>query len=277
VSAERFSANWLAAREAADHRSRAPALDRVLGRWWREQAGGHVLDLGSGTGSNIRYLLPVLGAQARWTALDHDDALLETLRRTASCDVDVVVGDLGSEGLSLARQARLVTASALLDLVSASWLDTLVEGCVAAGAAALFVLTYDGSIRWLDDRGVEVESDGDRLVRVAVNHHQRGDKGLGAALGPEAAPALIDRFAARGYDVSSAPSPWRLGPSDEELVGPLLEGWARAAVEQRPDAAPIVERWLSERIALTHAGGWTLEVGHLDVLALPTGPERRGP
>ena len=41
---------------------------------------------------------------------------------------------------------RLVTASALLDLVSAAWVESLASECRVAGAAGLFALIYDGRI-----------------------------------------------------------------------------------------------------------------------------------
>ena len=57
---ETFPASWLELREPADHRARAAeALDPLL-RWWRARGARSVLDLGCGTGSNVRYLAPKL-------------------------------------------------------------------------------------------------------------------------------------------------------------------------------------------------------------------------
>ena len=88
---------------------------------------------------------------------------------------------------------NLVTASALLDLVSESWLRLLAARCREAGATALFTLTYDG--RSSCDP-VEPE---DELVRELMNLHQKTDKGLGGpADGPDAW-AVAERAFRRGW------------------------------------------------------------------------------
>ena len=54
MAEESFSAAWLALREGADHRSRVPSLLPRLEAAWRECGWSRILDLGSGTGSNLR-------------------------------------------------------------------------------------------------------------------------------------------------------------------------------------------------------------------------------
>ena len=73
---ERFTADWLALREAVDHRSRPEGLLVPLRAWWRARGASHVVDLGSGTGSNLRYLAPRLDPGQRWRLVDHDRELL---------------------------------------------------------------------------------------------------------------------------------------------------------------------------------------------------------
>src|SRR5690606_35877728 len=114
------------------------------------------------------------------------------------------------EKLALPRHS-LVTASALLDLVSADWLRRLSAFCAEAEAAVLFALTYDGRIEAMP------RHPDDELVRELVNRHQTTDKGFGPALGPAAAAAAVDAFVERGYEVTSAPSDWRLHPGQREL------------------------------------------------------------
>ena len=77
-----FDDDWLALREPADARSRDAALATALAEGLRaatasdEDAPLRVLDLGSGTGSNFRCLVPRLGARQVWTLIDHDETLL---------------------------------------------------------------------------------------------------------------------------------------------------------------------------------------------------------
>ena len=264
---ETFDPAWLALREPADHRSRATELLPRLEGWWRERGACAVLDLASGTGSNLRYLAPRLPGSRRWTLLDHDEELLARVRWQ---DMDAVVrtvrGDLADSALGEVAGTDLVTASALLDLVSERWLGELADACAATGCAALFVLTYDGTISWGGDA-----DPWDALVQRAVDEHQRRDKGLGPALGPAAASAAERLFRASGYRTWLAPSPWELGAGDAALARALVDGWAAAASEQRPGDAPEIAAWAERRRAALASGTFALTVGHLDLLALPPG------
>lgn len=269
-----FSADWLALREAADARARWPdalAPLRALPSLNRPAAGrpALILDLGSGTGSNCRYLAPRLRGPHDWLLFDHEPALLA--RATASCGTLPGVASLRTREVDLAAQlhglpyddASLLTASALLDLVSADWLTRLAEQCRAAALPALFALSYDGRM------ALRPHDPDDDLVRAAVNAHQRRDKGFGPALGPAAVATTRAVFAERGYSVSGGRSDWQLDASDAPLQRALIEGWAQAATEQIPDEAARVQRWARRRTALVEDGDSVMIVGHEDLLAIP--------
>ena len=278
---ETFTPDWLALREPVDHRSRAADLVTHLAEWWASRPSHRVLDLGSGTGSNLRYLAPRLPGEQAWTLVDRDAALLERATGTAVAvrgvaEVECVAGELEGEGLGLVSGADLVTGSALLDLVPHEWLERLVATCRTAGNAALLTLTWDGTMNW-DDPDPD-----DALIAEAVRGHQLGDKGMGPALGPAAGPAAERAFRSAGYETLLRPSPWRLDADDALLAGALIDGWAAAAAEQRPVDAPLIQNWAARRRAtMTSRPG--LEVGHVDLLALPRGalilqtPGLRGP
>ncbi len=174
-----FTADWLALREPADARSRSDALVAELRAVLDSRSA--ILDLGAGTGANARHLAPRLGGTHAWTLVDHDAALLATLRNRLPARIEwhALNTDLcGVDALPFPPRG-LVTASALLDLVSAQWLDAIAAHCAQAGAAALFALSYDGRIAF------DPPHPDDERVRVLVNLHQRTDKGFGPALGPE--------------------------------------------------------------------------------------------
>jgi SAM-dependent methyltransferase len=272
VSVETFDAAWLALREGVDHRSRAAGLLAPLRAWWTARRAAAVLDLGCGTGSNLRYLAPKLPGRQTWTLVDHDAGLLARVE-APSADVNVlpVRADLADVGPWELAGVDLVTASALLDLVSRSWLAALVDSCADARCGVLFALTYDGTIDWLGrDADAGAGSDPlDAWVRDAVNRHQRRDKGLGLALGPTAGPVAEALFRARSYRTWLLPSPWRLGPGDAELAHRLVTGWSSAALEERPEAADAVRNWGERRTWSVGREGFGLVVGHLDLLALP--------
>ena len=244
-----FSAAWLDLREPADRAARDPGLRAAAEDYLGE---GLAVDLGCGTGATAR----AFGPRGRWRLVDRDAALLaEAKARLPGAETHPL--DLGAIGALPLRGARLVTASALLDLTPADWIEALADRLAAEGLAAYAALTYDGGLDWLPP------GPDDTVVRAAFNRHQRGDKGLGPALGPEAAQTFAAAMRARGYEVRVAPSPWRLGPG--ALRDELEAGVAAAAAE----AGQPARAWLQARRAARGAG--SVIVGHLDVLALPPG------
>jgi hypothetical protein len=284
-----FSASWLALREPFDAAARAADLVAVLPpRDAREPLD--VVDLGAGTGSNLRYLAPLLGGVQRWLLVDDDEQLLSgsiaatqrwaQLRgargslspdrstvAVSGADIEVTAQraaiDLARElgRLELPRGA-LVTASALLDLVGDAWLRTLAARCRAADAAVLFALCYDGRTAC---RPAEPE---DAEVLELFNRHQRTDKGLGAALGPDAARAARAAFAALGYRVTERASDWRIGARDGEMQRQLIDGWTGAALEMAPSRRAALGDWARRRHEHVERGRSELVVGHVDLVGV---------
>lgn len=267
-----FSADWLRQREPFDAAARTVSAERLqLARWLAalkpEAQPWQVIDLGCGTGANFRALAPMLAGAQQWRVVDHDTALLDTWSETpGEATIERVLLDLARdlETLSFAG-TTLVTASALLDLVSAAWLQRLVALCRDAGASVLFALSVDGRALWdpLDPL--------DALASELFDAHQRRDKGFGPALGPMAAASAIEGFRAAGYAVQSAPSDWwidaRRDPAALGLQRTLIDGIAQAAIEQDPHAMSALRAWQTRRHAL--AAHSTLRIGHLDVIAAP--------
>lgn len=281
---ETFDADWLALREPVDHISRAKAVIAPLVHAWEAGQWSRVLDLGSGTGSNLRYLAPRLPPEQAWVLVDHDPDHLGALRALSRPpgvqSLAVASRDLATHDLGDVADADLVTASALLDLTSEDWLDRLVTACVGRGCGVLCALTYNGDIEWsegrLDDSSVgprarETVQD-DRLVREAVNAHQTGDKGFGPALGPAAAALAEQRFRSAGYRTTLHESAWRLGAEDRAIVDRLVAGWAEAAAVVRPKDEARIRLWAEAKRTVVETGAFSLTVGHHDLLALP--PER---
>lgn len=267
-----FDADWLALREPVDHRSRAHGLADRLAAVWRQAGWRRIVDLGSGTGSNLRYLAPRLPPGQCWTLVDHDPHLLGRIEMPGAGVVDTVtkVGDLGDVGLAAAANADVVTGSAVLDLVSDAWVRQLAEVCCAVSCAVHFALSYDGTIAWTGSQAAADPATDDR-IRQLVNTHQRRDKGLGPALGREGAVRLRSLLAARGFTAFLEASPWRLGPGDRTLIAALVQGWAAAAVEVCSADRLLVETWAERRLHAQSAPDAGLTVGHVDLLAFPPG------
>lgn len=278
-----FSASWLALREGADHRARNAALaHRVAGRM-SDTPLLRVLDLGSGTGSNLRASAPHLGPNQEWTLVDYDPALLEEAARalTRWADDAKAIGDSlvlikGGQtiGVSfriadlnieleavLAKKPDLVTASALFDLISAPWMARFAKAVAASGADFYTVLTYDGRDEFAPAHPL------DHAVIAAFATHQSRDKGFGPAAGPKAASALADAFRTAGYSVETGDSPWVLDAGDNALVQELLGGIAGAVSETGLVTLTALAEWLAFRKAAASKPGAKLVTGHTDILA----------
>ncbi|MFO1423198.1 MAG: class I SAM-dependent methyltransferase [Candidatus Competibacteraceae bacterium] len=266
-----FSADWLALREPVDAAARNPELTGRLQDWRWRRGPLTVLDLGSGAGANLRFLAPLLGGEQHWRLVDHDPVLLARGEEqcgawAAKREINLTLNwrrlnlVLDWERLDF-RGMDLVTASALLDLVSADWLERLAQRCRDARAAVFVVLSYDGSIAW------EPALAGDEVVGEQVNRHQRTDKGFGPALGPDATGALTVRLRELGYEVMTRPSPWRLGPEQRGMQTALLEGWVNAARQIAPEAEDDWADWLARRRRWIEQGASRLRVGHEDLFA----------
>jgi SAM-dependent methyltransferase len=258
-----FTADWLALREPADHASRSLALTRAVFDALRPHAPMRILDLACGTGSNLRYLTSMTGIAAtaaggsHWLLVDHDPALLACV--SAEAGIDTRCLDLAAlDDPEIFAGRSLVTASALLDLVSPEWLRSLAARCAEAGAAVLFALNYDGRIV------CSPEDPDDALVNALVNEHQKGDKGFGPAVGPDAPEIAARAFEAVGYRVQRAPSDWILSPESRELQQRLIEGWAQAAAEMAPARVRVIDGWRDRRLSHVAAGWSTMTVGHED-------------
>jgi hypothetical protein len=261
---ERFASAWLTLREPVDHRSRATELLAPLSRRLPQGRPVRLLDLGSGTGSNVRYLAPRLAGEQEWTLLDHDPELLGHSPWEASgVRVERVVGTLAGEGIRRIAQHDVVTASALLDLVSEGWMGEVVAACVEAGVPALFALSYSGKLAWGSEDPLDV------AVTGWVNAHQKRDKGTGPALGPDAARFAAAAFQRAGWEVTLSSAPWRLAGADAALALELLAGWEGAASEEAPAEAGAIREWAARKREMIGSGSFTLEVEHLDLLALP--------
>ncbi|MER6565715.1 class I SAM-dependent methyltransferase [Streptomyces sp. NPDC001093] len=267
----RYAPEWLRLREEADAVARAQdLLDPLrirLANLPDHTGAVAVHDLGCGTGSMGRWLAPRLDGPQHWVLHDRDPYLLHFAAvgspRSAADGSGVTVetrrGDVARLTPDALAGASLVTASALLDVLTREEVVTLVDACAGAGCPALLTLSVAGRVELTPADPLDAE------ITEAFNAHQR----RGGLLGPDAVTVACEAFAARGAAVRVHPSPWRLGPEESALIEQWLRGWVGAAVEQSPGLRDRAERYLRDRLAACAAGELRVVVHHSDLLALP--------
>lgn len=251
-----FSADWLTLRADADRRARNPVLAEKLRHHFAEVPRLRIMDLGAGTGNNMRATGPLLPAAQDWLLIDNDPALLGEASAEPGTTVKTAVTDLANDiGALLAGPADLVTASAFFDLCGAAWMERFARLLASSGAAFYTVLSYDGRETWDPAHPLDGE------VLEAFHADQRRDKGFGPSLGPAAHRFLADCLKAHGYTVHEGASDWVLeGKRDAALIAALTAGSA-AAVSARVEN---VEDWAAARRRAER-----VVIGHQDLLALP--------
>ena len=275
-----FSAQWLALREPADHRARDRALqnkvcEQLANVARAEQRAVRLIDLGCGSGSNLRALATSLPPQQHWTLVDYDPLLLAAARAALIDWADQVISDsailtlrknnktieIEFAQVDLARDiervlawpADVITAAAFFDLVAETW---LVRFCQALRTTLYTVLTYDGSERWLPAHRA------DASILKAFHAHQKTDKGFGVAAGPDSSSIMQRELTARGFQVALAPSPWQIDQTEAAFIQALATGSAAAVRETGLLNEQDVTQWLAARISAQHCA-----IGHWDILA----------
>ncbi|CAM4034373.1 hypothetical protein GCM10009799_22450 [Nocardiopsis rhodophaea] len=276
----RFEADWLALREGADADARDAGLlvplraHLAAARAGRDPGSELVVhDLGSGTGSMARWLAPRLDGPHHWVLHDHDPDLLKRASGAppasaadgAPVTVRTRLTDLTVLDAADLRGADLVTASALLDLLTVGELDGLVDACTAVGCPVLLTLSVAGRVILAPGHPRDAE------IAAAFNEHQRREVQGRRLLGPDAPDAAAQAFRRRGARVHARSSPWRLGPDQRQLMRQWLEGWVAAAVEHRPELSTGARTYVEWRLGECASGRLRAEVHHVDLLVLPDG------
>jgi hypothetical protein len=275
-----FSAEWLALREPVDHRSTSAKLRAEVAKAFAHSDPLRIVDMGCGSGSNLRGLAPGLPQNQHWTLVDWDAALLAHAREaltqwaeTSNADGQTLVLEKAGKHLrvnflqaDLARHVEnaldigvdLVTAAAFFDLVSEDWIEAFTKAMALRKLPLYTVLTYDGHEHWSPAHRA------DAAMNAAFHAHQRSDKGFGPAAGPAAAGALARAFAQQGYGVQRESSPWNITPGDGDLLADLARGAANAVRETGLVDSAQIDSWLAARVSAQ-----ACVIGHEDVFARP--------
>jgi hypothetical protein len=267
----RVSREWLALREAADAAARANDLVERLTRQLPATGPWVIHDLGCGTGAMARWLAPMLPGAQHWILHDHDADLLDVAASEppgpaadgGAVTLETRTSDISQLSPRDLAGSTLITASALLDILSAEELSALITVSVGAGCLVLLTLSVLGRVELTPAEPL------DRRIAVAFDAHQRRITERGRLLGPDAVAVAVEQAARLGAEVLVRPSPWRLGTSEAELAAEWFTGWVGAACEQEVELAASVVPYTRRRLAQAAAGELRVTVDHADLLISP--------
>ena len=267
----RVSQEWLTLREPADAAARAADLVERLERWPPDTGRWGIHDLGGGAGAMGRWLAPLLRGPQHWLVHDLDADLLEVAAAHlpgAAADRAPVTLEANHADITRLHPgdlagAALITASALLDLLTEAELLALIAVCAQPGCPMLLTLSVIGRVQLTPADQL------DRRVAAAFNAHQRRMTGRGRLLGPDAVALAVEQFARLGREVLVQPSPWRLGAAEADLAAEWFTGWVGAACAQEVELAPEAALYTRRRVAQAAAGALAVTVDHVDLLVSP--------
>src|SRR3954453_7048412 len=276
----RAGSEWLKLREPADAEARAGDLVTQVRASLPTDRTVVVHDLGCGAGSMSRWLARRLNGAQHWVMFDRDADLLTLAAQNPprlAADGAVVTIETHRRDITRLRSGELagtdlITASALLDMMTADELDRLGAHCAEADCPVLIALSVTGRVE------LAPSDPFDEIVADAFNAHQRRDTSGGPLLGPDAVTAggalfgpdavtgAVEGFRRLGLDVLARPSPWRLGPDHAALTAEWFTGWLDAACEQRPELRRPAVAYARRRLTEASAGELSLTVYHQDLL-----------
>jgi hypothetical protein len=266
----RVSPAWLALREPADAAARNVELVTLVRSHLPAGPRAVIHDLGCGTGSMGRWVAPQLPGAQHWLMYDQDADLLDRAAtgmthapadgapvtvETRQRDITRLVADDLAGG-------SLVTASALLDMLTGDEVGRIADACVGARCPSLLTISVTGRVDLYPSDPLDAD------IADAFNAHQRRTAADRRLLGPDAVDATVEAFHQRGATVLVRPSPWRLRADQVELARAWFTGWVSAACEQRPELAVPAAGYTQRRLADAAAGRLGVVVHHSDLLAI---------
>lgn len=282
-----FDPQWLEARFVHDHGALNRELLGCLVGLPRQSEAWRVLDLGSGTGANVRHGADLLQGTQHWTLVDEDAALLaeaplrlaawagergwKTSRSSARLEirrpgglivVDVVPGDIVDVLGDIEHGSLdLVTANAVFDLLPPERIEACVDALASLGLPLWATLNYENMT-------FSREMVQDRTVVEAFHEHMTRPQAHGRNAGPRAIEVMREVLRRRGYVVHVGPSDWNVANTEDVMWTKILK-FIEESVPEMLDMASqglLLEEWLYAR--KTSPEFESVRVHHEDLLAI---------
>ncbi|MEO1615779.1 MAG: class I SAM-dependent methyltransferase [Planctomycetota bacterium] len=248
---------WLSIRERLDREFRSESLARRFMQL--AETTRLIVDLGCGTGANLRYLSDHCKSSVPWRCVDCDEAVLAVAEtKHLRSGGEFRKADLATDFKSALPDAPFaVTASAFLDITSKPWIGQLVEALQAA--PLLISMTTTGGPIW------NPPDDLDQQIEHCLASHRVNDHGFGAAAGTSACQVLADELSMRGRTVEFKPTDWMLDAGERDVIDFFITGVVRRVSSEL--SGDRLSEWLTIRRDQNSKGELQLIIPHADLLS----------
>ena len=180
-----FQNKWLNLRETVDRNSRNQRILYLINKFFKNKKNIRIVDLGSGAGSNYRFLKSRLLNNQYWFFVDishrstnyfkKNIKLSSKIKKTNFKIVDVINN---LEKINF-NDYNLVTGSAFLDILPKTWFKMFHKLNVDT-EIVYFALNYNGNFKFFP------KHKDDKKILNIFNKDQKSDKGIGeVAVGPD--------------------------------------------------------------------------------------------
>lgn len=283
-----FDPKWLQERYRFDAAARNKELEWEAIHQFAFLEHLQIVDLGSGTGANVRYYLEQFPQNQTWYCVEEDGMLREvfwqnmlelahadgyqpeqegdSLKMTKSghwVEIHFVQGNLMElDKLVDLLRTDLILANAVFDLFSADQFAELIHVISHHSLSMLFSLNYEGMAFFPQE-----EKD-DFFIRQ-YNAHMQRPQDFGHGMGPDASQVMKEALNKKLGHVKRGQSIWEIAQEDTEMLRFLLGFFEDALVDWWENEAEktAFNNWLEDKKAMLESGKLSAHVYHQDILA----------
>ncbi len=280
---------WLEHRYDCDVQARNASIEKKLLSFFKpHESVLHIVDVGSGTGTNVCYYFDKLNHQQEWTLIERHDPLLQAARKrlrkfadkqgyswneqsdqvqlvdkNKKATIRFVTGDVNHiETLTDLEEADVLVANAFFDLISFDQFDALVKKLAQHNVAFLSTLNYyeTSFYPFLEE---------DHQIMRWYHMHMKRPQPFGIAMGSDCCEEMLDLLTKHHLMIEQESSQWHLKRGNTTMQHYILHFIENALAELNltTDEQNLLNRWLNTRKEQLHDRTLEIIVDHNDIFA----------